>query len=289
MNPMRIVLFVGLLVLVALLIACGEKAVETQRQKIVSTPTPVNPEERGSTLDIVKARQATSGTSTGALRCAARIDLPGFGTEAPTSLDPDSRRNLGFDVDICRAVASAIFSPRTPPFGLPHVLEIVPVTADEVPTFGPADVEIISPNVNFSVAAGTNREELFTEISIPIFYDGDEPKTLTVANDDEWIALVERVITVLINAEELGVTKKNILELKKGSDDPLIKRMLSATYGPDVSLRPKFGVDTINDVGNYGEIYDRNFGPESDNPRPRGPNELQSRGGKIWAPPIELN
>jgi general L-amino acid transport system substrate-binding protein len=45
--------------------------------------------------------------------------------------------------------------------------------------------------------------------------------------------------------------------------------------------------NVIRQVGNYGEIFDRNFGPDTGAAVVRGQNALWSNGGLLYAPPIE--
>ena len=54
-----------------------------------------------------------------------------------------------------------------------------------------------------------------------------------------------------------------------------------------LGLNPDFAADVLRAVGNYGEIYDRHFGPETDLELPRGLNELWINGGLIYAPPLK--
>jgi general L-amino acid transport system substrate-binding protein len=117
-----------------------------------------------------------------------------------------------------------------------------------------------------------------------------EPLTPAVpAGDDQWFDLVKLVVYTLINAEELGVTSQNVDDML-ASDNPEIKRMLGVegAFGQaEVGLDLDFAVNVIRAVGNYGEIYDRYFGPEGlaftfD----RGLNKLWRDGGLIYAPPL---
>ena len=118
-----------------------------------------------------------------------------------------------------------------------------------------------------------------------------EPLTPAVpTGDDQWFDIVKVVMWALINAEEYGVTSANVEEMK-GSADAGVRTLLGVegdwgytTLGLDADALAK----AITAVGNYGEIYDRYFGPEGiaftfD----RGLNELWSNGGMIYAPPIK--
>ena len=117
-----------------------------------------------------------------------------------------------------------------------------------------------------------------------------EPLTPVVAHgDDQWFDLVKTVMSVLINAEELGVTSANV-EAQRSSDNIVIRRMLGTEgeFGQaDLGLSATFAVDVINGVGNYGEIYNRYMGPDGDAfTLPRGQNELWTNGGLIYSPPL---
>jgi general L-amino acid transport system substrate-binding protein len=95
------------------------------------------------------------------------------------------------------------------------------------------------------------------------------------------------VIFGLINAEELGVTQANVDEIANG-DSIEARRLLGAEgeWGQaDLGLDADAIAQAVKAVGNYGEIYDRYLGPEGLN-IPRGPNNLWTQGGLIYAPPM---
>ena len=117
-----------------------------------------------------------------------------------------------------------------------------------------------------------------------------EPGTPIVPHgDDQWLDLVKTVLYVLINAEEFGVTQGNV-EQMKSHENIQIRRMLGTEgeFGQgDLGLKATFAVDVLKAVGNYGEIYDRYMGPEGTSfVFPRGPNELWTNGGLLYAPPL---
>ena len=105
--------------------------------------------------------------------------------------------------------------------------------------------------------------------------------------DDDWMMIVKWTLYAMINAEELGVTSKNIDEALK-SKKPDVMRLVGneGTYGQDLGLPKDWAVRIIRHVGNYGEIYDRNVGAESKLHIPRGLNQLWNAGGIQYAPPI---
>ncbi|MFB9262891.1 amino acid ABC transporter substrate-binding protein [Bradyrhizobium erythrophlei] len=105
--------------------------------------------------------------------------------------------------------------------------------------------------------------------------------------DDDWMMIVKWTLYAMINAEELGITSKNIDEALK-SKKPEVMRLVGTdgAYGEDLGLTKDWAVRIIKHVGNYGEIYDRNVGSGSKLKIPRGMNQLWSAGGIQYAPPI---
>jgi len=105
--------------------------------------------------------------------------------------------------------------------------------------------------------------------------------------DDQWDDIVRWVVYALIEAEEKGITSKNVDEKLK-SDDPGTKRMLGVTpgMGKALGLDEKWAYNEIKLVGNYGEIFDRTLGKDTELKFERGLNDLWTRGGLMYAMPI---
>jgi len=105
--------------------------------------------------------------------------------------------------------------------------------------------------------------------------------------DDDWMMIVKWTLYAMINAEELGVTSKNIDEALK-SKKPDVMRLVGTegSYGEDLGLSKDWAARIIRHVGNYGEVYERNVGAGSKLGIPRGLNQLWNEGGIQYAPPI---
>lgn len=105
--------------------------------------------------------------------------------------------------------------------------------------------------------------------------------------DDEWFDIVRWTVFALINAEELGVTQANLAEMLK-SENPEIRRLLGVEgkFGVGLGLTSDWIARIIRHVGNYGESYERNLGTGSRIGLPRGLNNLWSKGGIQFAPPV---
>jgi general L-amino acid transport system substrate-binding protein len=106
--------------------------------------------------------------------------------------------------------------------------------------------------------------------------------------DDGWFNVVRWTLFAMIIGEELGITSKNIRLVKKNSKDPRIHRMLGLynnSTGGGLGLDGGWAYRILEQVGNYGEIFERNLGKKSSLKVSRGLNELWSRGGIQYAPP----
>ncbi len=111
---------------------------------------------------------------------------------------------------------------------------------------------------------------------------------VTKNNDSAWFDVVKWVTYALIEAEELGITQANVDDLKQNSEDPTIKRFLGVEgdLGEGLGLSNDFAYRVIKQVGNYGEVYDRNLGNNSQFKLPRGMNDLWTNGGLLYSPPF---
>ncbi len=105
--------------------------------------------------------------------------------------------------------------------------------------------------------------------------------------DDEWFDLVKWCVFGMVDAEEKGITSKNVDQMLQ-SDDPEIKRMLGATPGMGKALHvdEKWLYNIVKEVGNYGESFERNVGKDSPLKLERGVNQLWTKGGIMYGMPI---
>lgn len=92
--------------------------------------------------------------------------------------------------------------------------------------------------------------------------------------DDQWFNVVKWTVYATIQAEEFGITSKNVDEMTK-STNPDVKRFLTDEgLAKNLGLSADWTVKVIKAVGNYGEIYDRHLGPNTPLNIPRGLNQL---------------
>jgi general L-amino acid transport system substrate-binding protein len=105
--------------------------------------------------------------------------------------------------------------------------------------------------------------------------------------DEQWASIVKWTIFALIDAEELGVSSTTIDEAVR-SAKPDIRRLVGTegNFGEQAGLTRDWAVRIVRQVGNYGEVFERNVGTDSRLGIPRGLNHLWTTGGILYAPPI---
>ncbi len=110
---------------------------------------------------------------------------------------------------------------------------------------------------------------------------------LVRSNDPKLFEIVRWTIFALISAEELGVTSRNVDQMRT-SQNLDVRRLLGVMpgNGKALGLREDWAYDAIKAVGNYGEIFERNLGSSSPIKFDRGLNRLAKDGGLMYAPPL---
>jgi len=105
--------------------------------------------------------------------------------------------------------------------------------------------------------------------------------------DNQWADVVRWTLFAMLEAEEKGITSKNVDEMLK-SADPTVKRLLGATpgMGKALGVDEDWVVKIVKSVGNYGEMFERNVGKGTPLKLERGLNALWTQGGLQYAPPV---
>jgi general L-amino acid transport system substrate-binding protein len=106
--------------------------------------------------------------------------------------------------------------------------------------------------------------------------------------DDQWYDIVNFSVLAMIAAEEFGITSKNVDQMVKNLD-PKVMRFLGVTAGNGkaLGLDEKWAYNIIKQIGNYGEVFERNVGVDTPLKIERGLNDLWTRGGLMYAPPFK--
>jgi len=105
--------------------------------------------------------------------------------------------------------------------------------------------------------------------------------------DDDWFNIVRWTMYATLEAEELGVSSANVEAMLK-SENPSIKRLMgtSGTAGENLGLKNDWVYQIVKQVGNYGEMFDKNVGKDSPLNIDRGINNLWNKGGLMYSMPI---
>jgi general L-amino acid transport system substrate-binding protein len=105
--------------------------------------------------------------------------------------------------------------------------------------------------------------------------------------DDQWFDIVKWTLFALIAAEEHGLDSQNVEQQRKASKNPEVRRILGVdgSSGQSLGLGADWVVSILLQVGNYGEIFERNLG-RAPLGIERGLNALYTEGGLMYAPPL---
>jgi len=133
----------------------------------------------------------------------------------------------------------------------------------------------------FRFQQGPKAEE---QVLLPEIISKEPLGMMVRKGDDKFFDVVRWTLFAMLQAEESGVTSKNVDEMQK-STNPDIRRLLGAEgdLGKAMGVDNKFAVNIIKSVGNYGEMWDRTVAPLG---IPRGINNLWNKGGLHYPPPI---
>ena len=150
---------------------------------------------------------------------------------------------------------------------------------------GECDVFTTDASGLASARAGADNPEDW--VVLPEIISKEPLGPLVRQGDQEWEDVVRWTLFAMINAEEMGITSKNV-DLMLTSKSKEVKRLLGVEgyMGPMLGLGMKFGYNIIKQVGNYGESFDKHIGSGTPLNLERGLNNLWNNGGILYVPPF---
>jgi general L-amino acid transport system substrate-binding protein len=106
--------------------------------------------------------------------------------------------------------------------------------------------------------------------------------------DEDWFAIVRWTLFAMLDAEEMGVTSQNVDQMAAKPTTPDMAHLLGkeGNFGKDLKLPNDWAYKIVKQVGNYGEVFERNVGQGSELKIKRGLNELWNKGGIQYAPAV---
>ena len=161
--------------------------------------------------------------------------------------------------------------------------------ADEaVPAFEAGRCDVYTTDISSLYAQRLKMKNPEDNIILPEVISKEPLGPVVRQGDFQWFTLNKWIYFALINAEEMGITQANVEELAKSSTNPEIKRMLGkeGDFGKQLGVDNDWIVRIVKAVGNYGEMYHRHLGDNSPLKIARGVNNLWSKGGLHYGPPI---
>ncbi len=172
-------------------------------------------------------------------------------------------------------------------------VDYTPVVAAEIDTvygqYEEGRCDAVTSDKSQLVGRRTSFEDPSAHVILDATMSKEPLAPVVAAGDNQWGDIVRWVVYSTIEAEEQGITSENIGDFA-GSDNPVVGRLLGETgeLGSALGLENDFVVAVISAVGNYGEIYDRSFGPDTalDLGRAGTLNDLWTNGGLMYSPPF---
>ncbi len=161
-------------------------------------------------------------------------------------------------------------------------------TADEVvKAYDTGRCDVFSTDISQLYAERLKLTNPNDHIILPEIISKEPLAPVVRHGDDQWLDIVKWTHFAMVNAEELDVSSKNINDALK-SDRPDVKRLLGVegNFGEQLGLSKNWAERIIRLVGNYGDVFERNVGAGSRLGIARGVNNLWTKGGIQYAPPV---
>ena len=147
--------------------------------------------------------------------------------------------------------------------------------------------DVLTSDTSQLFALRTKLKDSDNHIVLPEIISKEPLGPVVRQGDDEWFNIAKWTFNVMVAAEENGITSKNIDSLKD-SKNPTIKRILGieGKMGANLGLNADWAYQVIKQVGNYGEVFERNVGVNTPLKMSRGLNALWTEGGLQYSPPF---
>ncbi len=148
--------------------------------------------------------------------------------------------------------------------------------------------QVYTPDMSDLAGARTKAPKADDYVILPQVISKEPLGPSVRRGDDEWFQIVRWTLFAMIEAEENNLAQANVDEQKTANKDPGVQRFLgvSEDTGKLLGLDAAWAYRIVKQVGNYGESFERNLGPKTPVALPRGVNNLWSKGGLMYAPPI---
>lgn len=160
----------------------------------------------------------------------------------------------------------------------------IETSAQMMPLYEAGRCDVVTLEPPFLATRRARLQVPADHIILPDFFAKSDMGPVVRSDDVAFSQAARMVHWALVTAEEMGITAENVEAMARDSRDPAIRRFLGAegNIGSRAGLSDKFVMDLVRGVGNYAEIWERNYGKPYG--LERGPNRLVRDGGQQWAP-----
>jgi general L-amino acid transport system substrate-binding protein len=174
--------------------------------------------------------------------------------------------------------------------GLSYSPVLVPTEAAGRTAYQAEKCDVFSADISALAAARSLLNSPDSHVILPVGAVMQPLGPVVRGQDQQWVHIARWTLNALIMAEELGVTSKTLAQARKTSSQAEVRRLLGVEpgYGQMLGLDDGWAYRAIGQVGNYGEIFERNIGTRSPLKLERGLNALwnDARPGLLYSPPL---
>ncbi|GAB6081269.1 amino acid ABC transporter substrate-binding protein [Desulfuromonas carbonis] len=165
---------------------------------------------------------------------------------------------------------------------------VIEATAELAKTFFAGRCDVLTSDASQLAGARATAPNPKDYVILPEIISKEPLAPAVRHGDDQWRDIVDFTVLAMIQAEEYGITSKNVDEMLKSSD-PGVQRFLGVIEGNGkaLGLDEKWAYNIIKQVGNYGEVFERNVGKDTSLGIERGLNALWTNGGLMYSPPFK--
>jgi general L-amino acid transport system substrate-binding protein len=160
--------------------------------------------------------------------------------------------------------------------------------SDAVKAYASGACTVLTGDITLLAAERSRFEKPGDHVIMPELVSKEMLGPVVRQGDAQWFSIVRWTLTALIAAEELGISRENADVLRATSQNVDIRRFLGleADLGQGMGLAREWSYQVVRQVGNYGDIFERNIGLAAPLALERGLNNLWTRGGLLSAGPL---
>ncbi|PCI40153.1 MAG: amino acid ABC transporter substrate-binding protein [Rhodospirillaceae bacterium] len=171
--------------------------------------------------------------------------------------------------------------------GMKYTLVAVETSSASRSAFDSGRCDVLTSDQSQLYSLRTKMEDPNSVVVLPEIISKEPLGPVVRQGDDQWFNIVRWTLFAQINAEEMGITSANAEAAKNGTN-PGKKRLMGSEgdAGSKLGLSADWAFNAISQVGNYGEMFERNVGLNTPLAIARGVNALWTKGGLQYAPPV---